>query len=259
MKEPLVVRLQEAAAVPDAIEPVLRDHADRSADPGADGKALWHSFSERIRHGRTCKQWLLDVLLTTSGGRCAYCEAGEPTTVEHFWPKHDYPEKAFVLRNLMPVCVKCNGEKSNEFPLDDAGHPVLLDLYSAAEDPVSFFAYTRDGGIGPLQTGPPGARAREVSRIVNLTRQWIADRRRETWALLTGCCQVYQQNPTQETAALMAAILTEGHRGTMRYLVNHAPEVGRVVSRAAREDPCVRAVIEAPPYAWPAGAGGSSP
>jgi uncharacterized protein (TIGR02646 family) len=57
-------------------------------------------------------------LLTSSHGKCAYCEC--PLTsesnymeVEHFEDKKHNPDKVVLWENLLPSCKKCNGSKGS--------------------------------------------------------------------------------------------------------------------------------------------------
>src|SRR5437016_3340174 len=52
---------------------------------------------------------LFAVLIRMAGRRerCMYCEDSRGTTIEHFWPKARYKERAFVWINLLLVCQGC--------------------------------------------------------------------------------------------------------------------------------------------------------
>lgn len=39
---------------------------------------------------------------------CPYCGIGEPTTLDHYLPKEDFPEFSVLSKNLIPVCGVCN-------------------------------------------------------------------------------------------------------------------------------------------------------
>ncbi len=67
--------------------------------------------------------------------RCMYCEDSDGPDIEHFWPKHEYPERAFDWLNYLIACSRCNSNyKRTKFPLDEAGMPLLID--PTAEDPA---------------------------------------------------------------------------------------------------------------------------
>lgn len=75
------------------------------------------------------------ALKTMAGGldRCMYCEHNEGTDIEHFWPKGDFPAKAFEWSNYLLACGNCNSNhKRTQFPVE-SGEPLLLD--PSTDDP----------------------------------------------------------------------------------------------------------------------------
>lgn len=73
-------------------------------------------------------------------GKCCYCEASIPEggsrqQIEHFWPKAHYGDKRNLWTNLLLACDLCNRQKDDEFPLDNLGHPQLIDPTSPEVDP----------------------------------------------------------------------------------------------------------------------------
>lgn len=247
-----LVRLRQPPSPEEPLASVLAEFAANSQAPDADGGALWAAFSDRERGGCSCRELLLKTLVVCSSGRCCYCEFGEPTSVEHFWPKTSYPANAFSIRNLMPVCVKCNGVKGARFPLDAADRPVLLDLYEPADDPVAFLAYTEQGGVGARRPGPDGARADKTIAATRLERQWLADRRKATRIGLVAACAAYSDSPSAATAELLCGFLTEPlyHRGVIRYLLGTDTTVRQAVHDAASTHLCVAEALAKPPYTW---------
>lgn len=57
---------------------------------------------------------------------CMYCEYSPANTIDHFWPKMRYPEKAFNWNNLFWTCSNCNSAKGESFDLDKEEKPKLL-------------------------------------------------------------------------------------------------------------------------------------
>ncbi len=49
--------------------------------------------------------------------RCAYCEDAPADEVEHIYPKHLYPDKAFDWFNYLYACGTCNVHKKNKFAI----------------------------------------------------------------------------------------------------------------------------------------------
>lgn len=46
---------------------------------------------------------------------CAYCEANEPSDIEHIFPKSHFPEKAFEWENYLYVCKTCNTKHKSDY------------------------------------------------------------------------------------------------------------------------------------------------
>ena len=60
--------------------------------------------------------WLKEILMDLSNGKCAYCEClltkeSNYMEVEHFHDKNQYPDKVMDWNNLLPSCKHCNGHK----------------------------------------------------------------------------------------------------------------------------------------------------
>lgn len=68
------------------------------------------------------------IAMAHGRARCMYCEDGQGTDIEHFWPKSVYPLRAFDWANYLWACSYCNSNaKRARFPLDATGGPLLLD------------------------------------------------------------------------------------------------------------------------------------
>jgi uncharacterized protein (TIGR02646 family) len=69
-------------------------------------------------------------LLKMSDEKCCYCECkvteeSKYLEVEHFFPRHIYPEKVLEWENLLPSCKRCNGKKgSHDTGIIPLIHPV---------------------------------------------------------------------------------------------------------------------------------------
>lgn len=59
--------------------------------------------------------------------RCMYCGDSRASDVEHYWPKTPFPQRMFVWANLLLCCTDCGRQKSDVFPLDSGGTPLLID------------------------------------------------------------------------------------------------------------------------------------
>lgn len=65
--------------------------------------------------------------MASGRGRCVYCEDSAGTDIEHFYPKGQYPQRAFRWDNYLWACSHCNSNrKRTQFPLH-RGKPLLID------------------------------------------------------------------------------------------------------------------------------------
>lgn len=92
---------------------------------------------------------LKQALLTTSSGKCAYCECklaveSKYVEVEHFFCKEHHPGRVLDWMNLLPACKRCNGSK---------GH------HNVAIDPI----------LDPYDSRPPEHLSLRLYRIVGIT------------------------------------------------------------------------------------------
>lgn len=79
------------------------------------------------------KPYIEEALLSSSNGKCAYCECkidreSKYMEVEHFHDKNTYPEDVVNWENLLPSCKRCNGHKST---FDTKSNPFInpYDVY----------------------------------------------------------------------------------------------------------------------------------
>jgi hypothetical protein len=70
------------------------------------------------------------ALIDEFQNKCAYCSSKLGLTsqaeIDQFYPISLYPDKAYEMENLLLACSVCNWTKSNSFPLDKDGYPLLL-------------------------------------------------------------------------------------------------------------------------------------
>lgn len=71
-----------------------------------------------------------DALIKSSDYKCPYCGGlGEPRNIDHYLPKHAFPQFSVFPKNLVPACRDCNmegkgsGQASTE--VDQIIHPYL--------------------------------------------------------------------------------------------------------------------------------------
>lgn len=172
---------------------------------------------------------VVQALNTLFNAKCAYCEsdigATQPTDVEHFRPKGGYivrnkttNEDEFTRpgyhwlaarwENLVPSCIDCNRERTQEFPDGRFGKvgkankfpiasersrakkdgdekrekPLLLDPCS--DKPEEHLEFTKDGIIRPLLQNNRESRRGKISiEVYGLARKGLV-RRRANWAFM---------------------------------------------------------------------------
>lgn len=80
------------------------------------GKGEKYEFNESL-YGKAREK-----LIAQYHGKCAYCESNPIATssprVDHYRPKKIYYWLAYEWSNLVPACEKCNGAKSDKFPIE---------------------------------------------------------------------------------------------------------------------------------------------
>ena len=81
-------------------------------------------------------------------GKCCYCEmevpeSGQSAHIEHYRPKGkpEFEHLTNEWTNLLLACPGCNGAKHNEFPLDAAGHPLIIDPSDDDTNPEDHLEY----------------------------------------------------------------------------------------------------------------------
>lgn len=119
-----------------------------------------------------------DTLRTMASGRarCMYCEDSAAKDIEHFWPKADYPLKAFDWLNYLLACGDCNSNnKRNQFPLDASGRPLLLD--PTVDEPMEHLSLSPSSGRFTNLT-PKG---QESIKVFGLNRGLLEKGREAAW------------------------------------------------------------------------------
>ncbi len=122
--------------------------------------------------------------------RCMYCEDSQGTDIDHFRPKSRYPEEAFSWPNYLLACSHCNSnEKREQFPVDDRGHPLLIDPADEGDEPMDHLAFSpRTGSLVPMS--PKG---RVSSEVFGLGRAPLVIGRRDQWVVLLAQIVRYAQ------------------------------------------------------------------
>ncbi|NMO18219.1 HNH endonuclease [Pyxidicoccus fallax] len=150
-------------------------------DRSEEARRLWD------QKGRAFDEIRATLELMSSGHeRCMYCEDSAGTDIEHFWPKATYPDKAFTWANYLLACSTCNSNhKREQFPLDAAGAPLLVD--PTVEEPRDHLSLS--GRTGKLvHRTPKGEKSIEV---FGLARHILEKGRRDAWGALQSFLVAY--------------------------------------------------------------------
>jgi uncharacterized protein (TIGR02646 family) len=75
--------------------------------------------------------------------RCMYCHDSHGSDIDHFWPKSQYPNRAFSWANMLLCCTECGRIKGSKFPLD-GDNPLLID--PTVEEPWLYLDFDPDTG-----------------------------------------------------------------------------------------------------------------
>ncbi|MFD4643870.1 HNH endonuclease [Lentzea sp. NPDC058436] len=105
----------------------------------AKARASWRTSSVRT----SVRAVLGDM--ATGLGTCMYCGESRGTDIDHFEPIARNPLRTFDWLNHLLACSTCNShQKRDQFPVDDAGDPLLID--PTAEDPFDHLLLTLSAG-----------------------------------------------------------------------------------------------------------------
>jgi uncharacterized protein (TIGR02646 family) len=153
----------------------------KAADSKAEALRLWSLQDNKAF------QEIRAILRQMASGleRCMYCEDSHGIAIEHFWPKATYPHRAFDWLNYLIICTLCNSNKRDQFPLDDAGKPLLLD--PTEEDPLDHMALSPATGR-LLALSLKGTTTIEV---IDLDRETLVKGRAYAWTALEGLITEY--------------------------------------------------------------------
>lgn len=72
---------------------------------------LLHCYDTSTKVVAEVKKRIKDNIPTKKKGRCLYCMISEPTTLDHYIDKSDFPEFSIYTDNLIPCCASCNTRK----------------------------------------------------------------------------------------------------------------------------------------------------
>jgi len=145
--------------------------------------------------------------MATGLQRCMYCEDSVGTDIEHFWPKSKYPERAFSWTNYLLACSGCNSnEKRDQFPLDGAGLPLLVD--PTREDPRTHLVLSvRTGKYKPrTHEGVESLKGQWSIKVFGLDRDILEKGRTDAWHTIPALLLRYDAACQQENWLLALAV-----------------------------------------------------
>lgn len=214
----------------------------RASDPRAEAARLWN-----LQDNKAFRE-IRAILRQMASGleRCMYCEDSSGIAIEHFWPKSSYPHRAFDWLNYLIICTLCNSNKRDQFPLDDAGRPLLLD--PTDEDPLDHMALSPATGM-LLALSPKG----EVTiEIIDLDRETLIKGRAFAWTALEGLIVEYaylrQMGDVNRSARVELTVRNHPFAGVLTALLHIAAGADADLLIEAR---CLRAIQDFPEIlAW---------
>jgi uncharacterized protein (TIGR02646 family) len=152
----------------------LASHEERAQK----AKDLWKA--KLVCFERDVELRLLEM--AGAGGLCMYCEGNEGSSIDHFWPKADYPERSFVWENYLWACSVCNSNlKRDAFPLGAGNAPMLID--PTAEDPQALLRLQPSTGrfITREARGHKTIEVFDLNHDKKLRPRDLAQARSDTW------------------------------------------------------------------------------
>lgn len=83
------------------------EHLTMSTITGVNADALIKCYTSKTREMSTLRDELLYPDIEDFDS-CPFCGIGEPTTLDHYLPKENFPEYSVLAKNLIPICGVCN-------------------------------------------------------------------------------------------------------------------------------------------------------
>lgn len=199
------------------------DLVDAAEDPVAEAHRLW-----KQRANQTFDE-IRETLASMAPGRsrCMYCEDSAGTDIEHFWPKADYPDRAFSWPNYLWACSHCNSNlKRDRFPLDADGAPLLIDPSDPNDDPRLHLVYLPSTGSYQPKT-KKGATSCDVFGLNDdSSPRQLPSGRRGTWVKLGLMLQDYarrvERGDHAKAEETKRFILDEPFQGVLVWLLEIA-------------------------------------
>lgn len=216
-----------------------------AVDPTAEARRLWGQKSNK-----PFDEIRLTLRAMASGReRCMYCEDSAGTDIEHFWPKSEYPLRAFDWPNYLLACSHCNSnEKRDRFLLDGNAEPLLID--PTREDPRHHLVFSPT--TGKYSRKPGSAKGEPSIEVFGLHRTILVIGRRDAWvgleALLAAYASSFEKGDTEYARRLEAAVRNASFRGILSFMLEIAegPEAEELIRPS-----CLQALRDHPEiHSW---------
>lgn len=65
---------------------------------------------------------------------CPFCGIGEPTTLDHYLPKEEFPEFSVLAKNLIPICGVCNSNYKGSIWIENGKRLFIHTYYDIIPD-----------------------------------------------------------------------------------------------------------------------------
>jgi 5-methylcytosine-specific restriction endonuclease McrA len=165
------------------------------------------------------ENYISEPLLAMSFGKCCFCETkvneeSKYMEVEHFHPKSIYPNEVVEWENLLPICKRCNGKKSNH---DTKQEPIIHPVYDNPKLHLKLQDYRFYGKteLGKLTKDVVDLNNRQ--RLVNV-RSKIGNQLHEELENLLQATQDYIDNPiTRRRNKIVGTLKNIMLEGTKEY------------------------------------------
>ncbi|HWI64965.1 MAG TPA: HNH endonuclease [Symbiobacteriaceae bacterium] len=168
------------------------------------------------------------VLEEQHQNRCVYCDTpGSATTIEHYYPKKQFPGLMFEWLNLTLACDACQRYKGQ--PLEFCGAwPLVLDPANETVEPFLYIS-PEDGRMMAaleLQEGELAyKRATETIGRLRLNERWLPRLRLRVVLELRTALESFRRNPGVETeAGILHMLSPEQPWGAVAWQLMTTPE-----------------------------------
>ncbi len=149
-------------------------------------KRVFKFKNKQIKNSPSFNWYQLDnqlrpLLISFTQKHCAFCDCGfsndvsEHFPIEHFYPKINFPDKAFEWNNLFPICSVCNTYKGDKFDTK------LIKPDAIGYVCNKYFIFKDTGEIepNPVASLDIQEQAKETIKIYNLNRTGLRRDRRD--------------------------------------------------------------------------------